>query len=156
MYTKIIFILILIINKGVSYSQSIGSQLIGSVGETIQSESGISLTFSVGEPIVDYYKCTHHYRIGFIQSPPIMEQTEILHDYERSLGKVAQIPNRVSGDFKGDEKYILFDAAGRVIQRGINFRKNDPAIQFPYPGIYFVQTSIDNKNVRVEKILFAR
>lgn len=149
-------ILMLVFNLNMAYSQSMGSQLIGTAGSTIQSDDGITLTYSVGEPIVDYYKCTYHYRIGFLQSVPLPEQSAILNNQNRSSGKIIQVANRISNDFNGDENFILFDVAGRVLQKGVNFRKNDPTFQFPYPGIYFVHTSIDNKNVRVEKILFAR
>lgn len=47
-------------------------------------------------------------------------------------------------------------AVGRILQKGINFRIGDPSSIFPMTGIYFLQTSVDNKTVRVEKMMISK
>ncbi len=153
---NIIISLMLILNLGLSFGQSIGSQLIGSAGETVQSESGITLNYSVGETVVDYYKCVYNFRIGFIQSIPLLEQSDKQNEFHKPSSKITSMPNRPADYFKGDEKYILFDAVGRVLKTGFNFRKDDPTIQFPMTGIYFVQSAVDDKTVRIQKIFVSR
>lgn len=153
----LIVIQVLVFNLGVCYSQSIGSQLIGSAGEFIQSKSGISLTYSVGEPVVDSYKCVYNYRIGFIQSIPIYPAAHSGIGFNHSSPIAATTVTNPSNTYQNqEEKYILFDAVGRILQKGINFRRGDPTIHFPMTGIYFVQTFIDRKTVNTEKIFVSR
>ena len=159
MAKNILIALILSFIYDLSFGQSISSYLIGSTGETAKTkldDSGISLTYSVGEPIVDYHKCVYNYRIGFIQAIPVHKQSEVVKGFHLPSNKTDLPPNRSSDTNKENEKYILFDVAGRVLKRGFNFKKEDPFIQFPYSGIYFVHTSVNDKNVRIEKIMFAK
>jgi len=144
-------------NISYSYGQHIGSHLIGSGGESSVNKCGLLFTFSIGEPIADFYKCHDDYRIGFIQSMPVLVEPEKSKGIKLPADKVVRpVSNRPMVYSRENEKYVLFDAAGRILHQGVNFRKDDPSINFPMTGIYFLQTSLDNKNVRVEKIMFSR
>ena len=154
---KIICItLILMFNSEVGYNQSIASQFIGSAGATIQGAAGTSLTFTVGEPIVDYYKCLYNFRIGFIQSMPVQVEIKKEIGFNTAAIKTTLGSNASTYSIKQDEKYILFDAVGRILQKGVNFRRDDPTIYFPMTGIYFVQSTVDDKTFRIEKIMISR
>ena len=150
--------LVLIFSLAICHGQRIGNQLIGSAGANSQGKSGIIMTYSLGESIVDYYKCHNNkYRIGFIQSVPFQKESVKVNGLNLSPDKSIQVTDRSSTNhLQINEKYILFDAVGRILQKGVNFRKEDRAFNFHSSGIYFLQTSIDNRNVRTEKIMFSR
>lgn len=150
-------ILLMAFNLGAAYGQSLVSHLIGSTGATAQGKSGIiTLTASAGEPVVDYYKCNHIYRIGFIQSLSFDMKPVQQNGLNLSPIRTTQVPNQTTGKFQEDERYMLFDAVGRIIRKGVNFRKEDRAFNLQASGIYFLQTSFDGKNVRTEKIMFSK
>jgi hypothetical protein len=157
MNQKLIALALLIFNLSLCYGQHIGSHLIGSGGESAVNKCGILFSFSIGEPIADFYKCHDNYRIGFIQSMPVLAEPEKTNGIKLPTPKVARpVSNRSMVYSRENERYVLFDAAGRILHQGVNFRKDDPTIYVPMTGIYFLQTSMDNKNVRIEKIMISR
>lgn len=157
MNQKLIALAVLIFNLSLCYGQHIGSYLIGSGGESAENKCGLLFSFSTGEPIADFYTCHENYRIGFIQAMPELVEPAKTNGIKLPADKIfLPVSDRAVVYSRENEKYILFDAAGRILLRGLNFRKNDPSINLPMTGIYFLQTSLDNKNVRVEKIMFSR
>jgi len=157
MYQKLIALAVLIFNLSLCYGQHIGSYLIGSGGESGVNKCGLLFSFSIGEPIADFYKCHENYRIGFIQAMPELVEPAKTNGIKMPADNVVRpVSDRAMVYSRENEKYVLFDAAGRILHRGVNFRKDDPSINFPMTGIYFLQTALDNKNVRVEKIMISR
>lgn len=157
MNQKLIALVVLIFNLSLCYGQHLGSYLIGSGGESSVNKCGLLFSFSIGEPIADFYKCHDNFRIGFIQAMPVLVEAEKTNGIKFPADKVVRpVSNQSMVYSRENEKYVLFDAAGRILHKGVNFRKDDPSINFPMTGIYFLQTSLDNKNVRIEKIMISR
>lgn len=140
------------------FCQSIDQQLIGSGGNTtIENDKG-SITYSIGEVIVDYYKCEFNLRVGFIQAIDVLPMTNAF-----SRSKTTLIGDSRKAYFVENDKYskenlewIIYESSGRIISSGQGNDGIKNVLNNVSSGTYFIQTHNGSKLIGTDKIVISR
>lgn len=140
------------------FCQSIDQQLIGSIGHYSDENCKTSLIYSVGEVMVDYYKCYFNLRVGFIQaveSPlPDNALSRATNTFSSNVLKSNSL-KRIESDIANLEM-LIYDSSGRIIYSGISRDDKQAYLQNLSSGIYFIQTRKGASYIGTEKIVISR
>ena len=153
---KILLPSCLLLMASFAFSQSISLSVIALAGGYEKTPSGISVSWTIGEPVVDPLKSDNAILTQGFQQPHLTLSTayeDPSFDYRLTI-----FPNPVSGelimqtDFKKQVDFKLIDLSGKLIKEGSWSNNNALDVSDLSPGIYAIYFTTEGRMVKSDLV----
>lgn len=149
-------IVLLLLGSTLSFSQTLSPSVIALAGGLEKTPSGMTLSWTLGEPIVDPLRSGNVYLTQGFQQPDLKISTGFVDpSFEYSLDV---FPNPTQADlilqtgYQGEVGFRMVDVSGRLLREG-NWQTREVIDISPLSsGIYVLYFLVEGKMIRSELV----
>jgi hypothetical protein len=156
MKTKIYIVFVILSLSASLYGQSLSPSVIALAGGLEKTPSGMTLSWTIGEPVIETLQTENIYLTQGFQQPNLQVSTgfeDPAFDYTlRTYPNPTSTELIMETDFKYPVQYRLVDLSGKLIHEGTWHEKHVLDVAALPQGIYAIYFQAEGKMVKSELI----